>query len=71
MLFYDTRGELIKAVDLISDRKRPDDRRDEIAACTGEGRLFVFAHDLRAGVYTYALVVDERTVGSKQIIRSR
>jgi hypothetical protein len=71
MLFYDAQGELIKAVDLRSRRGRSDDRRDEIAACAGEGRLFIFADDLRAGRYTYTLVVDERTVDSKQMLKSR
>ncbi len=71
MLFYDAQGELIKAVDLTSGRSRSDDRGDEIGECAGEGRLFIFADDLRAGLYTYALVVDERTVGSKQMVKSR
>jgi len=71
MLFYDAHGELIKAVNLTSPSSRSDDRRDEIAECAGEGRLFIFADDLRAGLYTYALVVDERTVGSKRMIKSR
>jgi len=71
MLFYDTQGELIKAIDLTSRRSRSDDRRDEIAECAGEGRLFIFADDLRAGLYTYTLVVDERTVSSKQMAKSR
>ena len=71
MLFYDAQGQLIKAVDLTSRRSRSDDRGDEIAECAGEGRLFIFADDLRAGLYTYALVVDERTVGSKQMAKSR
>ena len=71
MLFYDARGELIKAVDLTYRRSRSDDRGDEIGECAGEGRLFVFADDLRAGLYTYALVVDERKVTSKQMVKSR
>ena len=44
---------------------------DEIAECAGEGQLFIFADDLRAGLYTYALVVDERKVSSKQMVKSR
>jgi hypothetical protein len=71
MLFYDAQGELIKAVDLTSRRSRSDHRGDEIGECAGEGRLFIFADALRAGLYTYALVVDERTVGSKQMVKSR
>ena len=71
MLFYDAQGELIKAVDLTSRRGRSDGRGDEIAECAGEGRLFIFADDLRAGLYTYALVVDERKVSSKQMVKSR
>ena len=71
MLFYDAQGELIKAVDLTSRRGRSDGRGDEIAECAGEGRLFIFAEDLRDGLYTYALVVDARKVGSKQMSKSR
>ena len=71
MVFYDAQGELIKAVDLTSRRSRSDDCGDEIAECAGEGRLFIFADDLRAGLYTYALVVDERKVSSKQMVKSR
>jgi len=71
MLFYDAQGELIKAVNLTSHRSRSNDRGDEIAGCAGEGRLFIFADDLRAGLYTYALVVDERKVSSKQMVKSR
>jgi hypothetical protein len=71
MLFYDAQGELIKAVDLTSRRNRSDDRGDEIGECAGEGRLFIFADDLRAGLYTYALVVDQRKVSSKQMVKSR
>jgi hypothetical protein len=69
MLFYDAQGELIRAVDLTSSRSRSDDRLDESAECAGEGRLFIFADDLRAGLYTYALVIDDRTVGSKQMVK--
>ena len=71
MLFYDAQGELIKAVNLTSHRSRSNDRDDEIAECAGEGQLFIFADDLRAGLYTYALVVDERKVSSKQMVKSR
>ena len=71
MLFYDAQGALIKAVDLTSRRSRSEDRRDETAECAGEGRLFIFADDLRAGLYTYALVVDERKVGAKQMVKTR
>jgi len=71
MLFYDAQGELIKAVDLTYRRSRSDDRGDEIGECAGEGRLFIFTDDLRAGLYTYALVVDERKVSSKQMVKSR
>ena len=71
MVFYDARGELIKAVDLTSRRSRSDDRGDEIGECAGEGRLFIFADALRAGLYTYALVVNERKISSKQMVKSR
>ena len=71
MRFYDTHGKLIRAVDLTSRRGGSDDRGDEIAECAGEGRLFVFADDLTEGLYTYALVVDDKTVGSKQMVKSR
>jgi hypothetical protein len=71
MLFYDAQGELIKAVNLTSDRSRSDNRSEDNAECAREGRLFIVAADLRAGFYTYALVVDERKVSSKQMGKSR
>ena len=71
MFFYDAHGKLIKAVDLTSRRGRSDYRGDEITECAGEGRLFVFADDLTEGLYTYALVVDHKTMGSKQMVKSR
>ena len=71
IVFYDAHGRLMKAVDLTSRRGRSDDRGDEIAECAGEGRLFVFGDDLSDGLYTYALVIDQRTVDSKRMIKSR
>ena len=71
MLFYDAQGDLIKTVDLTYRHNRSDDRADEIGECAGDGRLFIFADDLRAGLYTYALVVDERKVSSRQMVKSR
>jgi len=71
MLFYDAQGGLIKAVNLTSHRGPSNDRGDEMAECAGEGQVFIFADDLRAGLYTYALVVDERKVSSKQMVKSR
>jgi len=71
MFFYDAHGKLIKAVDLTSRRGRSAYRGDEITECAGEGRLFVFADNLTEGLYTYALVVDDKTIGSKQMSKSR
>jgi len=70
IVFYDARGERIKAVDITSSRARSNGS-DGIAECAGEGRLFVFGDDLSDGPYTYALVLDERTVASKQMVKSR
>ena len=71
LLFSDAQGELIKAVDITSPGGRSHGRDDEDAECAGKGQVFVFADDLREGVYTYALVVDERTVDSKRMVKSR
>jgi len=71
MVFYDPHGELIKVVDISSSRRRSGDENDGIAECAGEGRVFVFGNDLTDGRYTYALVIDEKTVDSKQMIKSR
>ena len=70
MVFYDAHGELIKAVDISSSRGRSDDGNGGIAECAGEGRMFVFGDDLSDGLYRYALVIDEKTVDSKQMIKS-
>ena len=71
MLFYDAHRELIKAVDLTSSTRGSDDASDGMAECAGEGRVFVFGDDLSDGLYTYALVIDEKRVDSKQMIKSR
>ena len=71
MVFYDAHGELIKVVDISSSRSRSDDGHDGIGECAGEGRVFVFGDDLSDGLYTYALVIDKKTVDSKQMIKSR
>src|SRR5690349_23083651 len=61
IVFYNAHGERIKTVD-ISSRRARSDGSDGIAECAGQGRLFVFGDDLGDGRYTYALVLDERTV---------
>ena len=71
MMFYDARGKLIRSVDITSRDGRPDGRGDEDAQCVGLGRVAVFGDDLSDGPYTYALVVDGRTVDSKRMIKSR
>ena len=37
----------------------------------GDSAVLGFADDLRPGLYTYALVVDDRKVSSKQMLKSR
>jgi hypothetical protein len=56
MLFYNSQGKLIQAVDLLQ---------------TGKGQLNVFASDLTNGIYTYTLVVDGRVIDSKKMIKSK
>jgi len=70
IVFSDARGDRIKAVDLSSSRERSVDASDGSEECAGEGRLFVFGDGLSDGLYTYALVVDEKTVASRQMIKS-
>ena len=70
IVFYDARGDRIKTVDISSSRARSEGS-DGIAECAGEGRLFVFGDDLGDGRYTYALVLDEKTVASKEMIKAR
>ena len=69
IVFYDVRGQRIKAVDISSSRA-PSEGSDGIAECAGEGRLFVFGDDLSDGRYTYALVLDEKTVASREMIKA-
>ena len=70
IVFYDARHERIKTVDITSSRARSESS-DGTAECAGEGRLFVFGDDLADGRYTYALVLDDRTVASKEMIKAR
>ena len=66
IVFSDARGERIKTVDVSSSRGRSG-----FAECAGEGRLFVFSDDLSDGRYTYALVLDEKTVATKEMLKAR
>jgi hypothetical protein len=71
LLFHDAQGALIKKVDIASRGSRSDSPDDEDAECAGTGQVFVFADDLKDGLYTYALVVDGRTADSKKMVKSR
>ncbi|MFL5753714.1 MAG: tail fiber domain-containing protein [Bacteroidia bacterium] len=53
--FFDANGNLIKVVDLKEK---------------GHGQLTVFAGDLSSGMYTYTLVIDGKTNGTKKMIKS-
>jgi len=54
VVFYNTLGQVIKVVEL-NDR--------------GEGRLNVYAEDLRSGMYTYSLIIDGNVCESKKMIK--
>lgn len=54
LLFYDASGKLIKKIDI---------------KITGRGQLNVFANDLSTGIYSYTLVIDEKVVGSKKMMK--
>lgn len=54
IVFYNTLGQVIKVLE-IEDR--------------GEGRLNVYAEDLRSGMYTYSLIVDGNICESKKMIK--
>jgi len=71
IIFHDAHGALMKVVDITSSRSRSDNENEGIPQCSGEGQMFVFGDDLSDGLYTYALVIDEKTVDSKQMIKAR
>ena len=54
ILFTSTEGKIIKAVDI---------------TVKGVGSLTVFANDLTHGVYTYALVIDGKTIDTKKMVK--
>jgi len=62
IIFHDAHGALMKVVDITSSRSRSDNENEGIPQCSGEGQMFVFGDDLSDGLYTYALVIDEKTV---------
>jgi hypothetical protein len=68
LVFYDAQGTLMKAVDITSSGEPPAGLAED-AQCTGLGRVTVFGDDLRGGRYTYVLVVDERVVESKTMVK--
>ena len=54
MLFYNAQGSIIKTVDLIQK---------------GNGQINVFADNLTDGIYTYTLVVDNKIIETKKMIK--
>jgi hypothetical protein len=56
LLFYNETGQLIKATD-ITER--------------GSGQITVFANDLSTGVYSYALIVDDKLADTKKMIKQK
>jgi hypothetical protein len=56
LLFYDSQGKLIKAVDLTS---------------RGKGQVNVFADDLTSGIYSYALVADGQIADTKRMVKMK
>ena len=53
IMFYDNNGIIIKAVELNGK---------------GKGNLHVYASNLSAGLYTYALIVDGKLIDSKKMV---
>ncbi|MFH0865901.1 MAG: tail fiber domain-containing protein [Bacteroidota bacterium] len=53
ILFYDNTGKIIKTVELIG---------------RGDGALHVYASNLSAGIYTYALVADGKVTDTKKMV---
>lgn len=54
IVFYNGTGQVIKTVDLRS---------------RGKGKINVFASDLSSGLYHYALIVDDKTIDSKKMVK--
>lgn len=54
ILFFEQSGKIIKTVDLTGK---------------GKGQLNVFANDLTNGVYTYTLVVDDKIIETKKMLK--
>lgn len=54
LLFYNSQGRLIQSTDLIQK---------------GKGTVNVFASDLSNGIYTYTLVVDEKVIETKKMVK--
>ena len=57
MLFYNSEGRLINSTELL--------------AKSGKGQLNVFANDLTNGVYTYTLVVDDKIIDTKRMVKNK
>ncbi|HKR03604.1 MAG TPA: tail fiber domain-containing protein [Bacteroidia bacterium] len=53
LYFYDNTGRILKTV-LISE--------------TGDGELLVYCSDLKSGIYTYSLVVNDKVIDSKKMV---
>lgn len=54
ILFYNAQGKLIQSAEL---------------AQKGKGQLNVFANDLTNGIYTYTLVVDDKIIETKKMLK--
>ena len=56
IIFYDNNGKIIKSVDIEGK---------------GNGSLHVYGSNLSAGVYTYSLIVDGKTIDTKKMMKSK
>ncbi|MCE3278703.1 MAG: hypothetical protein K0S44_894 [Bacteroidetes bacterium] len=56
IIFTDNLGRILKTVD-VNEK--------------GQGQLNVFANDLSNGIYKYSLIVDGKTIDTKNMVRSK
>ena len=54
LIFHTSDGKLIKTIDITT---------------TGQNTLNVFANDLSSGIYSYSLIIDEKVIETKRMIK--
>ena len=56
LMFYDNTGSILKTVKINE---------------TGPGSLLVYGSKLSSGIYTYSLVVNNKTIDSKRMVKTK